>query len=62
MGWLEDVGIGYSVKLPEVDTRPILSAELLDSVYQSAPSDPVAIPKGRLEDVGIGYSVTEPDA
>ena len=44
----------YSVKAPELVTRPILPAA--DSVNQSAPSEPAVMLQGALLAVGTEYS------
>lgn len=44
----------YSVKAPELVTRPILAAA--DSVNQSAPSEPEVMLQGALLAVGMAYS------
>ena len=44
----------YSVKAPELVTRPILPAA--DSVNQSAPSEPEVMLQGALLAVGMAYS------
>ena len=43
-GWLPEPGIEYSTKLPDVVTRPILSAP--GSVNQRLPSGPRVIERG----------------
>ena len=48
------------MKLPVVETRPILLAPSSDSVNQSAPSGPAATAAGRLAAVGIANSVMLP--
>src|SRR5207237_659895 len=53
-GPLPGVGIGNSLKLPEVVIRPILLPK--NSVNQSAPSGPGVIRKGPLPGAGIGNS------
>ena len=54
VGPLFGVGKGYSVKLPDVVTRPILLP--LSSVNHSAPSGPAVISSGSsLRPVGSGY-------
>src|SRR3954447_11343442 len=59
-GPLEGVGIGNSLKLPPVVTRPIWLAR--SSLNQSAPSGPAVMKRGRLESVGTGYSVIAGEA
>ena len=51
-------GSGYSVTTPAVVTRAILLA--WNSVNQSAPSDPAAMPLESALNVGMGKSVTTP--
>jgi len=52
------VGTVYSVTVPDVVVRPILL--VLNSVNQSAPSEPTAMSNGQLLAVGTGYSVIAP--
>ena len=59
-GSLPDSGNGYSVTAPEVVMRAILLP--WNSVNQSAPSDPAAIPPASALTVGNGKSVTTPGA
>src|SRR5690242_10923887 len=48
------VGIGISLMLPDVVTRPTLLAVTSDSVNHSAPSGPGVMTAGRLLGVGTG--------
>lgn len=54
----EDVGMGYSTKIPLAVRPPILLPVL--SANQSAPSGPQAIPFGSRSGVGNGNSVMAP--
>src|SRR3989442_14950420 len=58
------VGIGNSLKRPEVVTRPMLATSEKGSprsVNQSAPSGPAAIPSSTLAGVGTGNSLKRPE-
>ena len=58
-GPLVAVGIGYSVKPPEVVMRPIWFLPF--SVNQRAPSGPETMSWGDEPTVGVGNSVTTPE-
>jgi hypothetical protein len=57
-GRLPEVGIGYSLKTPEVVIRPILFS--LFSATQRLPSWPAAITQSALK-VGTTYVVLDPE-
>src|SRR5438105_4077726 len=54
----DDVGTEYSVMIPAVVMRPILSAKC--SVNHRAPSGPIVMYAGYPLGVGTGYSVSVP--
>src|SRR6185369_701670 len=56
---LPAVGIGYSVKFPEIVTFPILL--LASSVNHKLPSGPTVMSNGWLPAVGTEYSVKPPE-
>src|SRR5580698_2833697 len=57
-GWLLAVGLGYSVRTPEVVSLPIWS--LPNCVNHKAPSGPATTAVGWVPTFVIVYSVSEP--